>query len=82
MEEELDLIEKNETWEMVTPLPGCKPIGLKWVYKIKRNSHGDIVRYKDKEKLSWWPKNMFKSLALTTNKFLLQWREWRLFEYS
>ena len=38
--------EKNQTWEMVTPPPGCKPIGLKWVYKIKRNSHGDIVRYK------------------------------------
>ena len=31
---------------MVTPPPECKPIGLKWVYKIKRNSHGDIVRYK------------------------------------
>ena len=44
MEEELDSIEKNETWEMVTPPPGCKPIGLKWVYKIKRNSHGDMVR--------------------------------------
>ena len=29
MEEELDSIEKNETWEMVTPPPGCKPIGLK-----------------------------------------------------
>ena len=46
MEEELDSIEKNETWKMVTPPPGCKPIGLKWVYKIKRNSCGDIVRYK------------------------------------
>ena len=46
MEEELDSIEKNETWEMVTPPPRCKPIGLKWVNKIKRNSCGDIVRYK------------------------------------
>ena len=46
MEEELDSIDKNETWEMVTPPPRCKPIGLKWVYKIKRNYHGDIVRYK------------------------------------
>ena len=26
MEEELDSIEKNETWEMVTPPPGCKPL--------------------------------------------------------
>ena len=46
MEEELDSIDKNETWEMVTRPPRCKPIGLKWVYKVKRNSHDDIVRYK------------------------------------
>ena len=43
MEEELDSIEKNETWEILTPPSGCKPIGLKWVYKIKRNSCSDIV---------------------------------------
>ena len=40
MEEELDSIEKNETWEVVIP------IGFKRVYKENRNSHGDIVRYK------------------------------------
>ena len=27
------------------PIPKCRPICLKWVYKIKRNSHGDIDRY-------------------------------------
>ena len=42
----MDLIEKNETWEIVIPLPRCKPIGLNWVYKVKKNSHSDIVRYK------------------------------------
>lgn len=26
--------------------PGQKPIGLKWVYKIKRNTKGEIVKYK------------------------------------
>ena len=46
MEEDLNSIEKNEMWEMVIPAPRCKPISLKWVYKIKRNSHGDIVKYK------------------------------------
>ena len=30
----------------MTPPLGCKPIGLKWVYKIKRNSRDDLVRYK------------------------------------
>ena len=46
MEEELDSIEKNETCKMVHPLPGCKSIDLKWVYKVNRNSRGDIVRYR------------------------------------
>ena len=70
MEEELDSIEKNETWEMVTHPPGCKPIGLKWVYKIKRKFHGDIVRYKARLVAKGY-----------VQKFLLQWRGWRLFEY-
>ena len=30
---------------IIPPLRG-KPIGIKWIYKVKINSHGDIVRYK------------------------------------
>ena len=46
MEGEIDSIEKNETWETVIPLLGYKTIGLKWVYKVEKNSYGDIVKYK------------------------------------
>ena len=36
-------IEENRMWELVgTPLR-CKPIRLKWVYKVKR---GDIAKHK------------------------------------
>ena len=28
------------------PPPRCMPIGLKWVDKVKRNSHGNILGYK------------------------------------
>ena len=31
---------------MVIPPLGCKAIGLKWIYKLKINCHGDLVRYK------------------------------------
>ena len=41
-------LKHTTTLSLSTPPPGCKPIGLKWVYKIKRNSHGDIVRYKSR----------------------------------
>ena len=45
MKEEIHAIEKNDTW--LTMLPnGQKAIGVKWVYKIKRNADGEIDRYK------------------------------------
>ncbi|KAD4179873.1 hypothetical protein E3N88_28464 [Mikania micrantha] len=39
-------IEKNHTWELTDLPSGHRPIGLKWIYKIKRNASGDITRYK------------------------------------
>ncbi|WVZ58506.1 hypothetical protein U9M48_008777 [Paspalum notatum var. saurae] len=42
MEEEME----NKTWELVDPLAGCKLIGLKWVYKVKKNERGDVVKHK------------------------------------
>ena len=46
MPEEMKVIEKNETWELVDPPPECRPIGLKLVYKVKRDKHGAIVKHK------------------------------------
>ena len=34
------------TWELVDPPLGCSPIGLKWVYKVKLDEHGAIVKHK------------------------------------
>jgi Reverse transcriptase (RNA-dependent DNA polymerase)/gag-polypeptide of LTR copia-type/Integrase core domain/GAG-pre-integrase domain len=46
MNEELEALERNKTWTL-TPLPkGTKPVGCKWVYKIKYNSDGSVERYK------------------------------------
>ena len=39
IEEELDQLQKNETWTLVPKgeiEPGHRPLGGKWVYKIKR----------------------------------------------
>ena len=46
MLEELSVIEKNGTWEFAKLPNGHREIGLKWVYKLKRNPNGEIVRYK------------------------------------
>ncbi len=49
IEEELDQLKKNETW-ILTPKseiqPGHRPLGEKWVYKIKRDVDGNIARFK------------------------------------
>lgn len=49
MKEELDQLHKNETWSLVdkeTVEPDHKPLGGKWVYKVKRNVDGNIARFK------------------------------------
>ena len=46
MEEEIEAIEKNSTWELMKLPDKCKIIGVKWIYKIKRDNSGEIVRYK------------------------------------
>ncbi|KAK8945216.1 hypothetical protein KSP39_PZI007881 [Platanthera zijinensis] len=46
MEEELNSIRDNNTWEITTLPNGQKSIGLKWVFKTKRDPEGNIVKHK------------------------------------
>lgn len=48
MEEEIDSIEKNETWKLVKRPYDKTIIRLKWVYKIKRDGSISISKYKDR----------------------------------
>jgi hypothetical protein len=46
MKEELDSIESNQTWDLVDLPHKKKTIDVKWVYKLKVNSKGDVTRHK------------------------------------
>lgn len=46
MKTEIASIEKNNTWKLVSLPKDVKPIGLKWLFKIKRNADGSIIKYK------------------------------------
>ena len=46
MKDELSSTLQNEVWKLVELPKGCKLIGYKWVYKIKRDSNGQVERYK------------------------------------
>ena len=42
MEEEMHALVDNETWDLVDAPKGVKPIGCRWVYKVKYNSDGSV----------------------------------------
>ncbi|XP_075088491.1 uncharacterized protein LOC142170475 [Nicotiana tabacum] len=41
MEEKIKSIEKNNIWELTTLPKGYRAIGVKWIYKPKKNADGD-----------------------------------------
>ncbi|KAF3653575.1 putative receptor-like cytosolic serine/threonine-protein kinase RBK1-like [Capsicum annuum] len=46
MQEEIDALEKNETWELVPKPEKCNPVTCKWVFRLKKKSNGTIDRFK------------------------------------
>ena len=39
-------LAENETWDLVDAPKGVKPIGCRWVYKVKHNTNGLVNWYK------------------------------------
>ncbi|GKV36582.1 hypothetical protein SLEP1_g44695 [Rubroshorea leprosula] len=46
MDEEMNALFKNETWDLVPKPKDVQLVSCKWVYKIKRKVDGSIDRYK------------------------------------
>ena len=46
METELTALVQTGTWKIVDLPPNIKPIGCRWVYKIKHHADGSIERFK------------------------------------
>jgi hypothetical protein len=46
MVEEMDVLDKNEAWDLVEFPTGRKAIGNKWVFKKKLNAEGKVEKYK------------------------------------
>jgi hypothetical protein len=49
MQSEMDAVETNRTWELADLPHGHRAITLKWVFKLKRDEAGAIVKHK----VSW-----------------------------
>ena len=46
MKEEIDQIEKNKTWTLVSKQKDKNVIGTKWVYRNKLNENGEVTMNK------------------------------------
>jgi hypothetical protein len=46
MQTEMDSIHQNNTWVLSALPSGHKAIGLKWVFKVKRDPDGNVVKHK------------------------------------
>src|SRR5207244_1636297 len=46
MQAEMESISANNTWQFALLPSGHKAIRLKWVYKVKKDPAGNIVKYK------------------------------------
>ncbi|GKU96667.1 hypothetical protein SLEP1_g9878 [Rubroshorea leprosula] len=46
MDEEMEALERNQTWELVDLPKDNKVVSLKWVYKTKYNSDGSVHKHK------------------------------------
>ena len=46
MKDEVKSMKDNGVWDLVELPEGVNLIGCKWIFKTKRDSKGNIVRYK------------------------------------
>jgi hypothetical protein len=46
MRDKINLVEHNKTWELVKLPARHQAIGLKWVFKLKRDKAGKVIKHK------------------------------------
>ena len=42
----MTFITENQTWSLEDMPPGHRAVGLKWVFKLKCNEKGEVVKHK------------------------------------
>jgi len=48
MESEIQSLNENGTWTLVHPPKDRNIVGSRWVYRIKKNSDGSVIKYKSR----------------------------------
>lgn len=79
MIEEMNAIKENNTWYFCDLPPGHKAIGLKWVFKVKKDAAGIIVRHKARLVAKGYVQQHGIELLIMM-KCLPQWQGWRQYD--
>ena len=69
MKAEIDALEDNGTWSVVSLPVGKHVVGCKWVFKIKYNADG----YVERTRLVWWQKDILSRREYITWILLHLW---------
>ncbi|KAL0445214.1 UNVERIFIED_CONTAM: hypothetical protein Slati_2244100 [Sesamum latifolium] len=43
---EMDSMNSNQVWTLEDPPKGVRPVGCKWVYKLKLGANGEVIAFK------------------------------------
>ena len=76
MSEEFDDLVSNSTWTLVPPNPTQNIVGCKWIFRIKQNPDGSVMRYK----LALLLKAFIKDPESISQTLLVQWSSQQQFE--
>lgn len=72
MEEELDQLRNNKTWEIIPASEmelGHRALAGKWVYQVKQDIDGNIIRFKAR----WVVKSYLQQFGVDLIKLSLPW---------
>eukprot|EP00253_Pinus_taeda_P005522 PITA_05522 len=70
MQKEYVALIKNDTWMLVDPPLGTKPIGCKWVYKNKYKADGSLDKHKARLVAKGLCKSLVRDIGLLQKKVL------------
>ncbi|XP_076888468.1 uncharacterized protein LOC143538913 isoform X1 [Bidens hawaiensis] len=71
MNNEIEALNRNHTWDLVELPPTRKTIGCKWIFKIKYKSNGEVERFKAR----LVARVLIKKELISLKLFLL-WSKW------
>jgi hypothetical protein len=78
MNEEMQSLAENNTWELVDLPQNKKSISCKWVYKVKTCTDDSVDRFKE----DWLSKVVLRREEWSMSGHLVQWQEQVQSEHS